>query len=409
MRAYERLIRYTKYPTVSDVKSPTCPSTPVQLEFGKALVEEMLEIGIADAYQDEHGYVYGTIPATKADAKGPVIGFLAHMDVSGDAPCTPITTRVIHNYQGGDVELSPGIIMPAKEYQVLFECIGDDLLITDGTTLLGGDNKAGIAEILTMAEYLIKHPEIPHGTIKIGFTPDEEIGRGADLFDVKGFGADFAYTVDGGAFGEVEYETFSAFSAEVKIRGTSIHPGVAKNKMVNASEVAMEFHAMLPAVERPEYTEQREGFYLLVEMSGIIEEAKLSYIIRDHEDDLVERRVAQLERITKYLNERYEDDIITLEVKESYRNMRDIIKEHWHLIYNAYEAIEKIGGTPHSIPVRGGTDGSRLSFMGLPCPNLGTGSYNAHSRFEFANIQSMDKVVESLVEIAKLYTDWESN
>jgi tripeptide aminopeptidase len=407
MRAYERLIKYTKYPTVSDGKSPTCPSTPTQLEFGKALVSEMLEIGIKDAFMDKDGYVYGTIPATKADGKGPVIGFIAHMDVASDAPCDPVNTRVINNYQGGDIELSEGIVMPAKEYKVLENCIGHDLLVTDGKTLLGGDNKAGIAEILTMAEHLIKHPEIPHGTIKIGFTPDEEIGRGANLFDVKGFGADYAYTVDGGAFGEVEYETFSAFSADITIKGVSIHPGVAKNKLVNASQVAMEFNGMLPSVERPEHTEEREGFYHLIEMSGTVEEAKLSYILRDHEDEIVEERVAVVEDIAAYLNKKYGEGTVTVEIKEWYRNMKKVIKEHWHLIENAYKGVELAGGTPYSIPIRGGTDGSRLSFMGLPCPNLGTGNYNAHSRFEFASIQSMDKVVESLIEIAKLYTDYE--
>ena len=402
MKAYERLIKYTKYPTVSDLKSSTCPSTPIQLEFGKALVEEMLEIGIEDALMDEHGYVYGTVPATITE-KVPVIGFIAHMDVASEAPCDPVNTRIISNYQGGDVELSEGIVMPAKDYKVLEECIGHDLLVTDGKTLLGGDNKSGIAEILTMAEYLIQHPEIPHGTIKIGFTPDEEIGRGADLFDVKGFGADYAYTVDGGAFGEVEYESFSAFSADIIVRGVSIHPGVAKNKMVNASQVAMEFNGMLPAAERPEHTEHREGFYHLTQMSGEVEEAKLSYILRDHEDEIVERRVEVVNEIAAFLNRKYGEGTVTVETKEWYRNMGNVIKENWHLIENAYKAVEAAGGTPHSIPIRGGTDGSRLSFMGLPCPNLGTGTYNAHSRFEFTSIQSMDKAVESLIELAKIY------
>ena len=408
MKAHERLIKYTQYPTVSDGKSSTCPSTPAQLEFGRALVSEMLEIGIKDAFMDEHGYVYGTIPATKEDAKGPVIGFIAHMDVSSDAPWEPVVTKIIENYDGGDIELSEGIVMAAKDYHVLEGCIGHDLLVTDGTTLLGGDNKAGIAEILTMAEHLINHPDIPHGTIKIGFTPDEEIGRGADLFDVKGFGADYAYTVDGGAFGEVEYETFSAFSADITIRGVSIHPGVAKDKLINASLIAMEFNQMLPQAQRPEHTEKREGFYHLIEMSGRVEEAKLSYILRDHNDEVVEKRVETVHEISAYLNMKYGEGTVTVETKEWYRNMKKVIKEHWHLIENAYKAVEAVGGTPHSIPIRGGTDGSRLSFMGLPCPNLGTGNYNAHSRFEFASIQSMDKAVESLIEIAKLYADFET-
>jgi tripeptide aminopeptidase len=373
------------------------------LEFGKALVEEMLEIGIKDAFMDEQGCVYGTIPATTADENIPVIGFIAHMDVASDAPCEPVKTRIISNYDGGDIELSEGIIMSAKEYEVLEECIGHDLVVTDGKTLLGGDNKAGIAEILTMAEYLIKHPMTRHGTIKIGFTPDEEIGRGADLFNVKGFGADYAYTVDGGAFGEVEYETFSAFSADITIHGRSIHPGVAKNKMINASQIAMEFNGMLPVVERPEHTENREGFYHLIEMSGVVEEARLSYILRDHEDVKVEKRVEVVEDIATYLNKKYGEGVVNVEINEWYRNMKKVIKENWHLIENAYKAVENVGGIPRSNPVRGGTDGSRLSFMGLPCPNLGTGTYNAHSRFEFTSIQSMDKAVESLVEIVKIY------
>jgi len=407
MRAYERLINYTKYPTVSDVKSFTRPSTPTQLEFGKVLVQEMLELGIKDAFMDECGCVYGTIPATKDDPKGPVIGFLAHLDVASDAPCFPVKTSIVSNYDGGDITLSEGIVMKSSDYEVLMDCVGHDLLVTDGTTLLGCDDKAGIAEILTMAEYFLNNPDIPHGTIRIGFIPDEEIGRGADLFDVEKFGADFAYTVDGGAFGLVEYETFSAYSADITVNGVSIHPGVAKNKMVNASLVAMEFNSMLPSVERPEHTEHREGFYHLTEMTGVVEKATLSYLLRDHEDDLLDKRAETVNNIAKYLNEKYGEGTVTVEIKEWYRNMRNVIKENWHLMEQAYKAVEKVGGVPRSNPVRGGTDGSQLSFMGLPCPNLGTGCYNAHSRFEFASIQSMDKVVESLIEIAKAYTDYE--
>ena len=419
MRAYERLLRYITYPTASNAVNESCPSTPEQLEFGRALVEEMLAMGITDASLDTNGYVFGTIPANitpadvvpaaNTDKKGSVIGFIAHMDVSADAPCRPMNARVIENYDGGDIVLSKGIIMTPSEFPVLEQYKGNDLVVSDGKTLLGCDDKAGIAAILTMAEYFLTNPQVKHGTIKIGFTPDEEIGRGADLFDVKSFGADFAYTVDGGAFGEVEYETFNASSATVRISGRSMHPGEAKNKMINASLVAMEFAAMLPASERPEHTEDYEGFYHLTSMEGEVENAVLNYIVRDHNTEKLSSREEYLQKIADFLNEKYDGDVITVEIKESYRNMDIILKKHWHLIENARKAVEQAGGIPATQPVRGGTDGSRLSFMGLPCPNLGTGSHNAHSRMEFASAQSMDKVVESLITIAQMYTDFKED
>ena len=406
MRAYERLLSYVNYPTVSIAANESCPSTPEQLEFGKVLVEEMLALGITDASMDDNGYVFGTIPATVPDAKGPVIGFIAHMDISVDAPCEPMNARVISNYDGGDIVLSEGNVMTTAEFPDLNNYKGNDLVVSDGKTLLGCDDKAGIAAILTMAEYFISNPQVKHGTIKIGFTPDEEIGRGADLFDVKRFGADFAYTVDGGAFGEVEYETFNASSAVVTITGRSMHPGTSKNKMVNASLLAMEFASMLPGAERPEHTEEYEGFYHLLTMEGNVEEAVLTYIVRDHDADKLSLKENFLNKITAFLNEKYGDNTVEIDIKESYRNMDSIIREHWHLIDNACKAVVQLGGTPDIKPVRGGTDGSRLSYMGLPCPNLGTGCHNAHSRMEFASAESMDKVTESLILIAEIYTDF---
>lgn len=405
MRAYERLIKYAEYAAASDSTSETCPSTPEQLEFGRALVKEMLELGIKDAHMDEHGYVYGTIEANIENWDGPVIGFIAHMDVVRDVPFENIKPRVVENYDGGDIVLNPeqGLILSPDQYPSLKNYVGHDLVVTDGTTLLGADNRAGIAEIMTMAEILLSNPEIKHGTIKIGFTPDEEIGRGADRFDVAGFGADFAYTVDGGAFGEVEYENFNAATAKVTIKGKNIHPGTAKNQMKNASLIAMEFNSLLPAVERPEHTEGYEGFYHLIDLKGIVEEASLTYIIRDHDRDKFEAKKAQMERIADWLNEKYGESTVTIEITDSYYNMVEEIKPHWHLIETAIEAVKEVGGQPYSIPIRGGTDGARLSFMGLPCPNLGTGSHNHHSKFEYACVQAMDDCTAVLVKIAEKY------
>ncbi|HHT37180.1 MAG: peptidase T [Candidatus Wallacebacter cryptica] len=405
MRAYERLIKYAEYAAASDSTSETCPSTPEQLEFGRALVKEMLELGIKDAHMDEHGYVYGTIEANIENWDGPVIGFIAHMDVVRDVPFENIKPRVVENYDGGDIVLNPeqGLILSPDQYPSLKNYVGHDLVVTDGTTLLGADNRAGIAEIMTMAEILLSNPEIKHGTIKIGFTPDEEIGRGADRFDVAGFGADFAYTVDGGAFGEVEYENFNAATAKVTIKGKNIHPGTAKNQMKNASLIAMEFNSLLPAVERPEHTEGYEGFYHLIDLKGIVEEASLTYIIRDHDRDKFEAKKAQMERIADWLNEKYGESTVTIEITDSYYNMVEEIKPHWHLIETAFEAVKEVGGQPYSIPIRGGTDGARLSFMGLPCPNLGTGSHNHHSKFEYACVQAMDDCTAVLVKIAEKY------
>lgn len=406
MRAYERLIQYTKFETGSISGNENCPSSPEQLQFVKALAEEMKNLGVQDVSIDKNGYVFGTIAANIENWKGTVIGFLAHMDVVRDVPFTNIKTNIIKNYDGSDILLNEkdNIILSPKDYESLSQYIGSDLLVTDGTTLLGADDKAGIAEILTMAEELNKHPEIKHGKIRIGFTPDEEIGRGADLFDVKAFGADYAYTVDGAAFGEIEYETFNAASANITIKGINIHPGSAKGKMKNALQIAMEFNAMLPEKERPEYTEQYQGFYHLIQMEGNVDNASLEYILRDHDKVKLEEKKEKVADAALKLNHKYGENTVQAKVRDSYYNMAEQIKPHWHLIETANEAIRELGGVPVSSPVRGGTDGSRLSFMGLPCPNLGTGSHNHHGKTEYACIQAMDQCVQVLIKIAEKYS-----
>lgn len=405
MRAYERLINYTQFATGSDTDSITHPSTASQLEFGKALVEEMKGLGIKDASMDDYGYVFGTLEANIDHWSGTVLGFIAHMDVVQEVPFDHIRTRVIGQYDGSVLVLNEeqNIRLDPKEFGFLKNYVGKDLLVTDGTTLLGADDKAGIAEILTFVETLNNHPEIKHGTIKIGFTPDEEIGKGADFFDVKRFGADFAYTIDGGAFGEIEYETFNAAAADVFLQGNSIHTGDAKDKLVNASLLAMEFHSLLPEKERPEYTKEYEGFYHLDKLEGKVDHAKMHYILRDHDLSKLETKKKVMEEAAATMNERYGAGTVRLEIKDTYYNMVEMIKPHWHLIDNAYEAVRELGGTPVSVPVRGGTDGSRLSFMGLPCPNLGTGSHNHHGKTEFACLQAMDQCVELMVKLAQKY------
>lgn len=405
MKAYERLIHYTQYETGSISGNTECPSSPEQLEFAKALAEEMNSIGIQDVTIDQNGYVFGTIEANIDNWSGIVIGFIAHMDVVRDVPFNNIKTRLIKDYDGSDIVLNKekNILLSPKEYDSLTQYTGSDLVVTDGTTLLGADDKAGIAEILTMAEQLITHPDIKHGKIRIGFTPDEEIGRGADLFDVKAFGADYAYTVDGAAFGEVEYETFNAASVHITVNGVNIHPGSAKGKMKNALLIAMELNALLPEKEKPEYTEHYEGFYHLEHMEGKVEEAHLHYILRDHDRAKLEEKKTVLLQAAARLNDKYGTDTVILDIRDSYYNMAEQIKPHWHLIDTAYEAIRELGGKPLSSPVRGGTDGSRLSFMGLPCPNLGTGSHNHHGKKEYACVQAMDQCVELLVKLAEKY------
>lgn len=398
----KRFIEYVKIETTSDEQSSTCPSTKNQLEFAKMLAEELSKIGLEDVEVDENGYVMATCPSN-TNKKLPVIGFIAHMDTSPDMSGRNVNPKIIRNYSGNDIILNEGknIVLSPNDFPDLLENIGLDLITTDGTTLLGADNKAGIAEIITAMEYLLTHPEIEHGKIRIAFTPDEEIGRGADLFNVQKFGADFAYTVDGGPLGELEYENFNAASAKITIQGRNVHPGSAKGKMVNSILVAMELNSMLPVNERPEFTEKYEGFYHLTNINGTVENTTISYIIRDHSKELFENKKILLQEIVEFLNKKY-GDIIDLEINDSYYNMKEKIEPNMYIIDLAKEAMISIGIEPRIQPIRGGTDGARLSFMGLPCPNIFTGGYNFHGKYEYIPIQSMEKAVETILEIIKL-------
>ena len=401
MKVHERFLNYVKIDTQSVPEAEKIPSSEKQKDLGRLLVEEMISIGIKDAYMDENGYVYGTV---KGNTDAPVIGFIAHMDTSPDMSGTNVKPRIIYDYDGGDIVLNEEkhIVMETKVFEHLMKYTGQDLIVTDGATLLGADDKAGIAEIMSMAEYFINAPHIKHGTIKIGFTPDEEVGQGAELFNIEKFGADYAYTVDGGEIGELEYENFNAACAKVTINGVNIHPGTAKNKMKNSILIAMEFQKMLPVYETPENTEGYEGFSLLNEMSGNVEKTLLEYIIRDHNIDKFNIKKERFKKNADYLNEKYGQGAVELKLEDSYFNMKEKILPHMHIIENAIKAMENIGIEPKVVPIRGGTDGARLSYMGLPCPNLCTGGHNFHGKYEYIPIQSMEKVVELLIEIAKI-------
>lgn len=400
MRAHERLLKYAQFDTASDERSATCPSTAKQLVLAKALADEMRELGLQEVRVDEFGYVYGCIPANVENR--PVIGLIAHMDTVDCVPVLPMRTRIVENYDGKAVQLENGDWLDPKVFPELAAAKGKDLIVTDGNTLLGADDKAGIAEILTACERLMADPSIPHGKVMIGFTPDEEIGRGADRFDVAGFGADFAYTVDGGAVGGMEYENFNAASGNVTVHGRSVHPGGAKNKMRNAALVAMEFNAMLPAAETPEHTEGYEGFYHLCGMSGEEELAQMQYIIRDHDRERFEARKQTFKCIGRYLNEKYGNGVVEVEVKDSYYNMKEMVEPHQEILSLANRAYRAVGVEPFAEAIRGGTDGARLSFMGLPCPNLATGGMNCHGRFECIAVQDMDKMTDMLVQLVSI-------
>ena len=395
--ASERFLRYIKLDTQSNEASETCPSTPGQRILGEILVKEMVEMGISDAHMDENGYIYGTVPG---DPSLPTIGLIAHMDTAPDMPGANVQAQVIE-YHGGDVCLNEekGIYLRAAEHPSLENHIGKHLIVTDGTTLLGADNKAGIAEILTAAEILRNTPN--HATLRIGFTPDEEIGRGADLFDVEKFGADFAYTVDGGALGEIEYENFNAAGATVEVFGINIHPGAAKGKMVNSQLVAMEFQSMLPGEERPECTEGYEGFFHLIGMEGSVEKTTLRYIIRDHDMENFLQKKEKMQEIGENLNKKYGENTVSVTVRDSYYNMREKVEPCMHIVERAKRAMEAVGIPAKTVPIRGGTDGARLSFMGLPCPNLCTGGENFHGRYEYIPVEDMDAVVAALIKILR--------
>ena len=405
MRAYERLLKYAKVYTTSDPESGTHPSAAREFDLAHLLVEEMKSIGIEDAFVDEHCYVYGSIPATKGCEKKPALGLIAHMDTAPDASGENVKPILHENYDGGDVTLpGTGMVMKTSTFPFLKELKGETLITTDGTTLLGADDKSGVAEILTAAETLIKK-KLPHGKLCIAFTPDEEIGEGASLFDVPGFGAAYAYTVDGEDVGEISYENFNAAAAVVTVHGFSVHPGSAKDTMINAQNVAMEFHAALPAFSRPEHTEGREGFFHLTSMQGDVTTAHLGYIVRDHDAAKFAARKAQMQHIADCLNGRYGAGTVELDIKDSYYNMLEKIQPHFHLVENARKAIRATGLEPIESPVRGGTDGATLSYMGLPCPNLGTGGFNYHGPCEGITVEAMDKATEILLNLADIYKD----
>lgn len=400
----DRFLRYVQIDTQSDEEGTGTPTTEKQHELARLLVEELTKMGAEEiTYDKEHCYVYASIPATEGMEKKPVMGFISHMDTSPAVSGANVRPRIITAYDGEDIVLNSGlgIVMKTADFPELKEYQGKSLIVTDGTTLLGADDKAGVAEIMTMVEYLLSHRDVPHGKLRIGFTPDEEVGAGADHFDVELFSADCAYTVDGGKLGELEYENFNAAGARVTFHGRSVHPGDAKNKMKNALLTAMEFQGMLPVSENPMYTEKYEGFYHLDALNGDIERAVADYIIRDHSREKFEQKKALFEKAGAFLNEKYGEGTVEIELKDSYYNMKEIIEDHMELIDHAMEAMREAGVEPVVVPIRGGTDGARLSYMGLPCPNLCTGGHNFHGRFEYICIESMEAVVRILLNLAR--------
>jgi len=397
-----RFLDYVKIETTSDESSTSVPSTPTQFKFAEKLVEELNSLGLSDVSIDEKGYVMATLPSNSKKELA-TVGFIAHMDTSPDMSGKGVNPRIINSYDGKDIILNDelNIVMKVENFPELSDHKGLDLIVTDGTTLLGADNKAGIAEIITAMEYLIQNPNIEHGTIKIGFTPDEEIGRGADYFDVEKFAADFAYTMDGGPVGELEYENFNAASAKIFIQGRNVHPGTAKNKMLNSILIANELNNLLPVNERPEYTEGYEGFFHLVHFDGSVEKTNIAYIIRDHSKNKFSLKKQLITEACEFINKKY-GDIVTLDLKDSYYNMEEKILPVMHIIDLAKEAMKNIDVEPVIKPIRGGTDGARLSYMGLPCPNIFTGGLNYHGKYEYISIEGMEKAVHTILEIISL-------
>ena len=400
MDVIERFLKYISYDTQSDEDSGTVPTTEKQKLLGQELAAELSQMGLQNAHMTEQGYVYAWLPATPGCEGIPCMGLIAHMDTSPDASGAGVKARIVR-YEGGDIVLNEerGIVMRAAEFESLSKYVGKDLIVTDGTTLLGADDKAGVAEIVSAMAHLAAHPEIPHGRIAVGFTPDEEVGAGADHFDIEGFGAAVAYTVDGGELGELEYENFNAAGARVIVHGVNIHPGSAKNKMKNALLIGHEFVSLLPAAETPAHTEGYEGFYHLSDMAGNETRAELRYIIRDHDRARFEARKAMMERNAAYLNDKYGAGTVELELRDQYYNMREKIEPHMYLILKARAAMEDCGVTPVEVPIRGGTDGARLSYEGLPCPNLCTGGVNFHGVHEYIPAYALEKMVEVLVRL----------
>lgn len=402
----DNFLRYVVVDTQSKEDANTIPSTMKQHDLAKLLVNELEAMGAEEiTYDKEHCYVYATVPASVGCEKAPVLGFIAHMDTSPAVTDTGVKPRIVENYDGKDIVLNQEeqIVMKTEDFPELLKYQGKDLIVTDGTTLLGADDKAGIAEIMAMAEYLLQHPESKHGKIRIGFTPDEEVGAGADYFDVKLFGADYAYTVDGGALGELEYENFNAAGAKLHVYGRSVHPGSAKGKMKNAILIAQEFQSLLPVFDNPMYTENYEGFFHLDSINGNVEEVIADYIIRDHDKALFEEKKEIFKTCVDFLNKKYGEGTVKVDMADSYYNMREILEPHMHLVDNAAESMRELSVEPIITPIRGGTDGARLSFMGLPCPNLCTGGENYHGRYEYACVQSMETVTELLIKIVEKY------
>ena len=403
MELKDRFLKYVSFDTESDENSTTFPSTDKQLVLLNYLADEMRMLGMEDVTVDKYGYAMGTIPATKGYENAPVIGFIAHVDTSPDMSGKDVRPRIIEEYDGCDIQLNGSLTMKVADFPELKNFVGHTLIHTDGTTLLGADDKAGCAEIMTAAEYLISHPEIAHGKIRLGFTPDEEIGRGVDYFDVAAFGADFAYTMDGSAEGELEYENFNAAAATIEIQGRNVHPGYAKNKMINAIQVACDLNALIPSIERPEYTTGYEGFYHCVGFNGTVENAKISYIIRDHDSEKFEQKKVFMWSCVDLLQKKYGEGVLKLTLKDQYFNMRKMVEPHPHVINKAVEAMRMADVEPVIKPIRGGTDGARLSFMGLPCPNIFAGGMNFHGKFEYCSLNTMQKATQVIINLAQLW------
>lgn len=403
MALVERFLKYVSFDTQSSEETEVTPSTPGQMVFAKYLKEELESLGLEDITLDEHGYLFATLPAN-IDKPVPTIGFIAHMDTSPDMSDKDVSPRIVQNYDGSDIVLcaEENVVLSPSQFPELLDHKGEDLIVTNGKTLLGADDKAGIAEIVSAIVYLKEHPEIKHGKIRIGFNPDEEIGLGAHKFDVEKFGCDWAYTMDGGEIGELEFENFNAASAKITFKGRNVHPGYAKNKMINSIRVANRFCAMLPAHETPEHTEGYEGFYHLISFNGDVEQTTVAYIIRDHDRARFESRKKKIERFVSEINAEYGEGTATLELRDQYYNMREKIEPVMHIIDTAFAAMEAVGVKPNVKPIRGGTDGAQLSFKGLPCPNIFAGGLNFHGRYEFAPIQNMEKAMKVIVKIAEL-------
>ena len=405
MNVVDRFLQYVKFDTQSDELTNLWPSTPGQMEFAQHLEKELQSMGLEDITLDDNGYLMATLPAN-IETPVPTVGFIAHLDTSPDLSGRHVTPRIVKNYEGGDITLNAEkeIVLSPREFPELDSYRGQDLIVTDGNTLLGADDKAGIAEIISAVDYLMKHPEIKHGKIRIAFNPDEEIGQGAHKFDVEQFGADFAYTMDGGEIGELEYENFNAAVAKVTFTGRNVHPGYAKHKMINSIRIANQFTSMLPRWETPEHTEGYEGFYHLISIEGNVEKTVVTYIIRDHDRDRFERRKKELEHLVRKINNEYPNST-AIEIKDQYYNMREKIEPVMHIIDIAEDAMRIAGVEPHVVPIRGGTDGAQLSFKGLPCPNIFAGGLNFHGRYEFIPIPSMEKATQVIVEIARIVAE----